>query len=86
MGHPRGLTLDVDRYGESDPLLVPRRVGGGGGRAEPPDRGRVAADSLHQAAWHAWQRERERERERERWRCPRVEFQFRFKAVCTLQL
>ena len=85
MGHPRGLTLDVDRYGESDPLLVPRRVGGGGGRAEPPDRRtRGSGVSLHQAAWHAWQRERERERER--WRCPRVEFQFRFKAVCTLQL
>jgi len=82
--------IDLGRrplLGESDPLNLshsslyrPRRRGRRGVWEAEPEAGRCASGES------AWQRTAScvaRVAEKERWRCPRIEFQFRFNAVCT---
>jgi hypothetical protein len=83
--------IDLGRrplLGESDPLNLshsslyrPRR---GIPRRAPPPAARVGRRCA--SGESAWQRTAScvaRVAEKERWRCPRIEFQFRFNAVCT---
>jgi hypothetical protein len=83
--------IDLGRrplLGESDPLNLSHSSLYRPRRGIPVTAARGAADVREGApsGESAWQRTAScvaRVAEKERWRCPRIEFQFRFNAVCT---